>query len=34
MKIIAYAARPDEQAGFDKFTKELNLEVTFINQSL
>ncbi|MGL4372633.1 MAG: lactate dehydrogenase, partial [Turicibacter sp.] len=34
MKIIAYACRPDETPGFDKFTKELNLNVTYVLESL
>lgn len=34
MKVVAYATRPDEQYGFDKFTKELNIEVKYITQKL
>ncbi len=34
MKIIAYAARPDEMPGFNHFTTELNLEITYVNQGL
>lgn len=34
MNIIAYACRPDEQPGFDKFTKELNINVTYVKESL
>ncbi len=34
MKIIAYAARPDEMPGFNHFTAELNLEITYVNQGL
>lgn len=34
MKIIAYAVRPDEQAAFTKFEKDLNLEITYVHESL
>lgn len=34
MKVIAYACRPDEKPGFDKFTSELNMEVTYVKESL
>lgn len=34
MKVIAYACRPDEQPGFDKFTKELNIDLTYVKESL
>lgn len=34
MNIIAYACRPDEKSGFDKFTKELNINVTYVKESL
>lgn len=34
MKIIAYACRPDEAIAFDKYSKELNLDITYIKESL
>lgn len=34
MKIIAYAARPDEQPGFNKVSSELNIDVKYINSGL
>ena len=34
MKILAYACRPDEAPGFEKFTKELPIEVTYVYESL
>lgn len=34
MKVIAFACRPDEQVGFDRFTKELNIDVTYVKESL
>lgn len=34
MKIIAYAYRPDEALAFEKFSKELNLDVTCIKEGL
>ncbi|MGL5977641.1 MAG: D-isomer specific 2-hydroxyacid dehydrogenase family protein [Erysipelotrichaceae bacterium] len=34
MNVIAFACRPDEKPGFDKFSAELELNVTYVNQSL
>lgn len=34
MKIIAYAYRLDEKLAFEKFSKELNLEVTYVSETL
>ena len=34
MKILAYAARPDEMKGFHQFEKELGLEITYVTQNL
>lgn len=34
MKIIAFASRPDEKPSFDKFSKELNLEIKHVQQML
>ncbi|WP_315116966.1 D-isomer specific 2-hydroxyacid dehydrogenase family protein [uncultured Clostridium sp.] len=34
MKIIAYAYRPDETLAFEKFSKELNLDVTYVKECL
>ncbi len=34
MEIIAFATRSDEKAGFDKFSKELNIKVKNINERL
>lgn len=34
MKIIAYATRPDEQDAFEKFAKELHIEVKYMTQKL
>lgn len=34
MKIIVYAARPDERAALDRFSKELGLELTLVAASL
>lgn len=34
MNIIAYAVRPDELAAFEKYGKELNLNITKVNESL
>ena len=30
MKLIAYAVRPDEKDAFDRFSKQLGLEITFV----
>lgn len=34
MKIIAYAVRPDELDAFDRFSKELNVDITYVKESL
>ncbi|WP_027626433.1 D-isomer specific 2-hydroxyacid dehydrogenase family protein [Clostridium lundense] len=34
MKVIAYAYRPDETVAFERFSKELNLDVTYVKESL
>ena len=34
IKIIAYAVRPDEFAAFGKYSKELNLDVKIVRESL
>lgn len=34
MKIIAYAARPDEQYGFDKVSSELQVELKYVTEGL
>lgn len=34
MKIIAYSTRPDEQYGFDKFSKELQCNIKYVKEPL
>ncbi|WP_240915981.1 D-isomer specific 2-hydroxyacid dehydrogenase family protein [Erysipelothrix sp. HDW6C] len=34
MKVIAFAVRPDEQAAFEKYTNELGIDMTYVNESL
>ena len=33
-KMIAYAVRPDELAAFEKFSKDLNIELTMVNENM
>lgn len=34
MKVIAYAYRPDEAIAFERFSKELNLDITYVKECL